>query len=345
MKYLRIAGMIVGALCVLMGVVWIFQGINVIPGSFMTGDIDWSYRGGVLAVVGLVVLFLSMPQAACKRFVSSAQGRDQAIDGSTARPAPSRGLGTEIVRGISAAYLKLGGWRMHGDWPALDKAVLVAAPHTSNWDGLNMLAAAGYYRVKLRWMGKASLTRGPFGWLIKALGCVPIDRSQSNDVVRVMADAFAASKRDAAGHSAGGDAQRCAGMEERLLSHRGGGGRADPADRAGLWDEAHPAWRRWFIRAATTRRTCRSSARTMRRRRGSGGRSSWLEVRSPCPASLPASRCGRLRAEGLSQRMRWMRGKRMARPERWRGERCRPSKATSRTRPWSLLAVTVRTGP
>lgn len=60
MKYLRIAGMIVGALCVLMGGVWIFQGINVIPGSFMTGDIDWSYRGGVLAVVGLVVLFLSM---------------------------------------------------------------------------------------------------------------------------------------------------------------------------------------------------------------------------------------------------------------------------------------------
>lgn len=60
MNYLRIAGMIVGALSVLMGVVWIFQGINVIPGSFMTGDIDWSYRGGVLAVVGLVVLFLSM---------------------------------------------------------------------------------------------------------------------------------------------------------------------------------------------------------------------------------------------------------------------------------------------
>jgi 1-acyl-sn-glycerol-3-phosphate acyltransferase len=77
----------------------------------------------------------------------------------------------------------------------LDKAVLVAAPHTSNWDGLNMLAAAGHYRVKLRWMGKASLTRGPFGWLIRALGCVPIDRSQSNDVVRVMADAFGASER------------------------------------------------------------------------------------------------------------------------------------------------------
>jgi len=60
MRALKVAGLVVGALCVLMGLVWIFQGINVIPGSFMTGDIDWSYRGGVLAIVGVVVLLLSL---------------------------------------------------------------------------------------------------------------------------------------------------------------------------------------------------------------------------------------------------------------------------------------------
>jgi 1-acyl-sn-glycerol-3-phosphate acyltransferase len=127
--------------------------------------------------------------------VSTVSLRQIVIDGATARPAAFRGVGSEVVRWVSAAFLKFGGWKIRGDWPALDKAVLVAAPHTSNWDGLNMLAAAGYYRVKLRWMGKASLTRGPFGWLIKALGCVPIDRSQSNDVVRAMADAFGGSQR------------------------------------------------------------------------------------------------------------------------------------------------------
>lgn len=127
--------------------------------------------------------------------MSTVSLRQIVIDGATARPAPFRGVGSELVRWVSAAFLKFGGWKIRGDWPALDKAVLVAAPHTSNWDGLNMLAAAGYYRVKLRWMGKASLTRGPFGWLIKALGCVPIDRSQSNDVVRAMADAFGGSQR------------------------------------------------------------------------------------------------------------------------------------------------------
>jgi hypothetical protein len=66
MKGLRIAGAIVGALCLLMGGVWIFQGINVIRGSFMTGDIDWSYRGGTLALVGLVVLLLSLRKPRAK---------------------------------------------------------------------------------------------------------------------------------------------------------------------------------------------------------------------------------------------------------------------------------------
>ena len=127
--------------------------------------------------------------------MSAAGTRQVLIDGSTARPARFAGVGAEIVRWVGGGYLRLAGWKVCGDFPTLDKGVLVAAPHTSNWDGLNMLATAAHYRVKLRWMAKASLTRGPFGWLIKALGCVPIDRSQSNDLVRVMADAFAASDR------------------------------------------------------------------------------------------------------------------------------------------------------
>lgn len=120
---------------------------------------------------------------------------DTPIDQNTARPASAHGWGATLTRLVCASYLQLNGWKVRGDWPALDKAVLVAAPHTSNWDGVNMLATAGFYRVKLRWMGKKSLTQGPFGWLIKWLGCVPIDRSGANDVVRAMADAFAAAPR------------------------------------------------------------------------------------------------------------------------------------------------------
>lgn len=60
MKYLRIAGAIVGALLLLMGGVWILQGLNVLPGSFMTGDLDWAYRGSVLAIVGAALLVVCL---------------------------------------------------------------------------------------------------------------------------------------------------------------------------------------------------------------------------------------------------------------------------------------------
>lgn len=120
---------------------------------------------------------------------------DAPIDQASARPARANGFLSAVTRFACASYLQLAGWKVRGDWPGLDKAVLIAAPHTSNWDGINMLATAGFYRVKLRWMGKKSLTQGPLGWLLKWLGCVPIDRSGANDVVRAMAEAFAAEER------------------------------------------------------------------------------------------------------------------------------------------------------
>ena len=108
------------------------------------------------------------------------------------RKARSRGLVSELASGICGLYLDLCGWKIRGDWPSDPKAVIVAAPHTSNWDGSYMIAAAAYFRVKLGWMGKKSLTTGPFGFIVKWLGCVPIDRSGSNNMVSSMAEAFAA---------------------------------------------------------------------------------------------------------------------------------------------------------
>lgn len=113
-------------------------------------------------------------------------------DLATARPLPPRGAGVELWRWFSLAFLKLGGWKIAGDWPADAKVVVTAGPHTSNWDGIWMIAAAGVWRIRLRYMGKKSLTEGPLGWLVKWTGCIPIDRSQSNDVVGAMKANFAA---------------------------------------------------------------------------------------------------------------------------------------------------------
>jgi hypothetical protein len=47
---------IVGAVLVLFGAIWFLQGINVLPGSFMTGKIEWAVYGGIAVAVGISLL-------------------------------------------------------------------------------------------------------------------------------------------------------------------------------------------------------------------------------------------------------------------------------------------------
>jgi len=53
---MKIAGNILGGLMVLFGGIWFLQGIGILPGSFMTGDMRWTFYGGVAMSVGLVLL-------------------------------------------------------------------------------------------------------------------------------------------------------------------------------------------------------------------------------------------------------------------------------------------------
>ena len=59
---MRIARMIIGALLLIAGGVWFLQGINVIPGSFMTGQTKWVIYGGITAFVGLILMFGVRPR-------------------------------------------------------------------------------------------------------------------------------------------------------------------------------------------------------------------------------------------------------------------------------------------
>jgi hypothetical protein len=54
---MRIVLSIIGVLLILTGGVWFLQGINVLPGSFMTGQIRWAIYGGVAIVVGAGLLW------------------------------------------------------------------------------------------------------------------------------------------------------------------------------------------------------------------------------------------------------------------------------------------------
>ncbi len=56
---MRLVGSIAGVLLALIGCVWFLQGINVLPGSFMTGQTKWAVYGVITLVIGLAVLWLS----------------------------------------------------------------------------------------------------------------------------------------------------------------------------------------------------------------------------------------------------------------------------------------------
>jgi uncharacterized membrane protein HdeD (DUF308 family) len=53
---MRIVLNIVAVLCILLGCIWLLQGINILPGSFMTGQTKWAVYGGILVVVGIALL-------------------------------------------------------------------------------------------------------------------------------------------------------------------------------------------------------------------------------------------------------------------------------------------------
>ena len=98
-------------------------------------------------------------------------------------------------RWLGAFTLWIFGWKREGDRPQPDKFVLIAAPHTSNWDLVFMLAFAYVYDLQISWMGKHTLFKFPYGWFMRLLVGIPIDRRTNNNVVEQMAKVFEQSER------------------------------------------------------------------------------------------------------------------------------------------------------
>ncbi len=101
---------------------------------------------------------------------------------------------TPIIRPLlvllSRLGLRLAGWKLSGAPPTERKYVLIAVPHTSNWDFPITLAIAFVFGFDLFWMGKDSLFRGPAGPIMRWLGGISVNRSASNNLVQQMVDAY-----------------------------------------------------------------------------------------------------------------------------------------------------------
>ncbi len=98
-----------------------------------------------------------------------------------------------VLRTGSRGFLRLNGWKVEGSLPVeARKCVLIAAPHTSNWDLPYTLMVAFVLNLNIYWMGKHSLFAFPFGPVMRWLGGIAVDRSRSTNLVSASAMALKA---------------------------------------------------------------------------------------------------------------------------------------------------------
>lgn len=117
-------------------------------------------------------------------------------------PAPAWRLGPAVpqsrvplVRPLGRLLMRLIGWRFEGTMPDLPKFVVIVAHHTSNWDFPVGLAGKWALGFAPTWLGKHTLFVPPVGWLLRAIGGVPVDRSRAGNIVDQVVEAFASRER------------------------------------------------------------------------------------------------------------------------------------------------------
>lgn len=93
------------------------------------------------------------------------------------------------MRALSRAVLRLVRWRLHGEPPPA-KCVIIGAPHTSNWDFPMALLTLWSLSIPAKWVGKHTLFRRPFGWVMRGLGGISLDRDRTRDFVSQVVDWF-----------------------------------------------------------------------------------------------------------------------------------------------------------
>jgi 1-acyl-sn-glycerol-3-phosphate acyltransferase len=107
---------------------------------------------------------------------------------------PRLSLLARMIKGSIMWYYRRQGWREVNANPDLRRCVVIAVPHTSNWDFVYFLGAATALKLPLSFVGKKQLFRWPFGRAMLEMGGIPVDRSKSTNFVDSMIAEFG--KRD-----------------------------------------------------------------------------------------------------------------------------------------------------
>lgn len=80
------------------------------------------------------------------------------------------------------------GWRCQNDAPDVEKCVIIAAPHSSNWDLPFAMATGAALDLNFYFLAKHTIFKKPFGWFFRAMGGIPIDRRGNHNAVDKVAE-------------------------------------------------------------------------------------------------------------------------------------------------------------
>jgi len=89
-----------------------------------------------------------------------------------------------LRRNLARLLLRLARWRTVGEVPR--RAILVGAPHTSNWDWVLTMLLAWDNNIQIRLLVKDSLFVGPLAWILRATGAVKLDRANPGATIRAL---------------------------------------------------------------------------------------------------------------------------------------------------------------
>ncbi len=95
-----------------------------------------------------------------------------------------------IAHCVGRFILWVTGWQVEGSVPQTGKMVIIAAPHTSNWDLLYLLGAAYSLRLSIFWLAKDSLFLPILSQVMRFCGGIPVDRSKRNNLVMQLVTRF-----------------------------------------------------------------------------------------------------------------------------------------------------------
>ncbi|MXO86665.1 acyltransferase [Altererythrobacter aurantiacus] len=107
----------------------------------------------------------------------------------------SPSLVSRLVKQVILGLFRLKGWRAVGSGPSVAKGVIIAVPHTSNWDFVYYLGLTHSLGIRARFMAKDSLFTGAMGGFMRDMGGVPVERASKRNMVEQMVAEFAARDR------------------------------------------------------------------------------------------------------------------------------------------------------